>query len=345
MRVIPPRPGASLKRAAVLAHYEDVARKLGLKPQPLLEKVGLTSQMLSVPTQMIPKDSSVALLDLTAKASGCDTVGLMMAEARTLSDFGPVSLLLLQQPHVRGALSMIAQYRYLLNESVGLYVEDAGKTTLIREEITTDYAGNSSQSSDLAVGVLVLLFRAILGAQWRPQSVHFTHAASKDLDIHKRIFKCPLHFESDFNGVACLTADLDKPNPQADAAMAQFAQTFLDTLPRPDHHSLVQEVRRSVYLLLPMGRAQVGTVASGLGITERTLQRRLLELDTSFAAIVNQVRRELSQRYIYSKDYSLGRVAELLGYANLSAFTRWFTTQFRVAPSTMRDKGWDKRSV
>ncbi len=336
MRKKDPQHSTPLKRAAVLAHYEEVASQLGLNPQPLLQKVGLTSQMISVPTNMIPMDSTVALLDLTARASRCDTVGLMMAEARTLSDFGPISLLLVQQPSVRGALHTISQYRHVLNESLGLYIEDAGKTSLIREEIVTDYPGNASQSSDMAVGVLMVLFRAILGSPWRPQSVHFTHEAPNDLQIYKRLFKCSLQFDSEFNGVVCLSADLDRPNMQADAAMAKYAQSFMDALPKPGRSSVVQDVRRSVYLLLPMGRASVDQVASGLGVNVRTLQRRLDDSNVSFSTILNEVRRELAQRYIDNTPYSMGRVAAMLGYANLSSFTRWFTAQFNRAPSRMR---------
>lgn len=326
----------SLKRAAVLSHFDEVARQLGLAPQPLLRKVGLTQKMLAVPTNMIPMDSSVALLDLTAQASGCETVGLMMAEARSLADFGPISLLLVQQPSMRGALETISQYRHVLNEALGLYIEDIGKQTIIREEIVTDYPGNACQSSDMAVGVLMVLFRAILGAQWRPQSAHFTRVAPQDVRIYKRLFKCPLQFESEFNGLVCWSADLDKPNPQADAAMASYAQSFMDGLPKPGARSIVHDVRRSVYLLLPMGRASLDQVASGFGMNERTLQRQLDKAGVSFSSILNDVRRELAQRYIEHTSYSMGRVAELLGYSNLSSFTRWFTVQFHQAPSRQR---------
>ena len=325
-----------MKRAAVLAHYDEVARKLGINPQPLLRKVGLTRQMLSVPTHMIPMDSTVALLDLTVQASGCDTVGLMMAEARALSDFGPISLLLIQQPSVRAALATIAQYRHVLNESLGLYVEDAGKHTLIREEIVTNYPGNATQSSELAVGVLMVLFRAILGPQWRPQAAHFTRSAPEDAAIYKRLFKCPLQFASDFNGLVCHTADMDRPNAQADPALAAFAQSFMDALPRPGARSVVHDVRRSVYLLLPMGRASLAQVASGFGMNERTLQRQLDRAGVSFSTLLNEVRCELAQRYLEHTDHPVGRVAELLGYANLSSFTRWYSTQFQQPPSLKR---------
>jgi AraC-like DNA-binding protein len=323
-------------RAAVLSHYEEVARALNLNPQPLLRKVGLTRQMLSVPTQLIAVNSAVALLELTAEASGCDTVGLMMAEARVLSDFGPISLLLMQQRSVRSALATIAQYRHLLNESLGLHIEDAGKMTLIHEAIVTEYAGGSRQSTDMAVGVLTLIFRAILGPSWRPHSVHFTHAAPKDLNILKRMFRCPLHFDSDFNGFMCPALDMDKPNDQADPAMASYAQSFIEAIPLPGQSSFMLDVRRSVYLLLPMGRANVDQVAAGLGMNVRTLQRRLDDGRMSFSDILNEVRRELAQRYTKHTTHSFGRIAELLGYSNTSSFNRWFTAQFHCTPSQMR---------
>ncbi|MGV0986599.1 MAG: AraC family transcriptional regulator [Limnohabitans sp.] len=325
-------------RAAVLSHYGEVAKRLGLNPPLMLRKVGLTTRMLASPAQLIPLASALSLLEISAKESGCSTFGLHMAEARLLSDFGPISLLLTHQPSMRMALQTIAQYRYLLNESLGMHIEDVGKTTLIREEIMSDYAGGTQQSTDMAVGVLMLIFRAILSEHWRPQAVHFTHSACTDLQIHRRLFGCPLHFDSDFNGLVCLKADMDKPNGRADAAMASYAQSFIDAMPKRGQSSVVQDVRRSVYLLLPMGRASVEQIASGLGVNVRTLQRRLDESGVSFSQLLNEVRCELAQRYITHTPHSMGRVAEQLGYSNLSSFTRWFTAQFNCAPTMMRER-------
>lgn len=325
-------------RAAVLSHYDEVAMRLGLNPQVMLRKVGLMPRMLASPSQLFPVESALALLEITAKESGSDTVGLQMAEARLLSDFGPISLLLTHQPSIRMALQVIAQYRHLLNESLGMHIEDVGKTTLIREEIISNYQGSTQQSTDMAIGVLMLIFRAMLGEHWRPQAIHFTHAANSDLQVHRRLFGCPLHFDSDFNGVVCLKADMDRPNARADAAMASYAQSFIEAMPKQGQRTVVQDVRRSVYLLLPMGRASVEQIASGLGVNVRTLQRRLDESGVSFSQVLNEVRSELAQRYITHTPHSMGRVAEQLGYSNLSSFTRWFTSQFGCSPSQMRER-------
>jgi AraC-like DNA-binding protein len=326
-------------RAAVLSHYEQVARGAGLNPQTQLRQVGLTPRMLVSPSQQIPFASAVALLENSARDSACDTFGLRLAEARVLSDFGPVSLLLMHQGSVRQALQTIARYRHLLNESLAMSIEDASKTTVIREEIMSDHPGGTRQATDLAVGVLMLIFRAILGEQWHPQAVHFTHPRTGDLQIYRRLFGCGAHFDSDYNGLACLKADMDRPNARADTAMAHYAQSFLDALPVGGERSLLQDVRRSVYLLLPMGRASVEQIASGLGVNVRTLQRRLDALGVSFSDVLGEVRRELARRYVVHTPHSMGRVAEQLGYSNLSSFTRWFTAEFGCTPTALRVRG------
>ena len=323
-------------RAAVLSHYEAISRHLGLSPLRLLQEVGLHPSVLSSPAQLIPVGAAVTLLEKSAQKTACVAFGLLMAEARVLSDFGPISLLLTHQPSLRAALNTIVQYRHLLNESLAMHIENAGKTTLIREEVITGDAGHYRQATELAVGALLLIFRAILGSQWRPKMVHFTHQAPQDLQVHRRVFGCPVEFGSEFNGLVCFSADLDKPNTLADAGMASYAQSFIDAIAHQGQASIVLDVRKSIYLLLPMGRASVEQIAQGLGMNVRTLQRRLDSHSVTFSSLINDVRSELAQRYIVNQSYPLGRIAEQLGYANQSAFTRWFTAQFGVPPSALR---------
>jgi len=68
----------------------------------------------------------------------------------------------------------------------------------------------------------------------------------------------------------------------------------------------------------------------------RTMQRQLDEAGETFTDILNEVRRELARRYVENPQYSLLRVAELLGYGSASSFTRWFSSQFGEAPVTWR---------
>ncbi len=330
--------GITQVRSAVLAHYLEVAERLGFNPQSLLGKVGLSRSILKTLEQQIPLSAAVDLLELSAQATGCEAFGLLMAESRQLSDLGPVSLLLTHQHTVRDAVNTTIQYRHLLNEGLAMHVEEVGTLTLVREEVISAGARSSRQANELAVAVMYFIFRALLDPQWHPQTVNFVHSAPASLEVHKRIFRCKLQFEMDFNGMVCNTSDLDKPIPVADPVMARYAQSFIEAIPCGNTSSVVLEVRKSIYLLLPMGRANIEQIAQTLGMNVRTLQRRLGEDGETFSDLINKVRIELAQRYIANPKYPLGRIAELLGYSNHSAFTRWFISQFKQAPQEVRSQ-------
>jgi len=329
---------ARLIRAAALTNYFEVAGHLGLNPQPLLREVGLSRALLADPEQRIPLESVVHLLEASAEASSCSTFGLRMAESRHLSNFGVISLLLSHQPTLRDALLASMQYRHLLNESLALHVEEAGKLVIIREELVGDVPLQSHQSIELALGVLYRMGNALLGPQWHPKSVSFSHSSPSDTKVHRRVFNCTLNFDGEFNGIVCSAADLDRPNTNADPAMARYAKQFVESLPWASEFSVVHEVRKAIYLMLPMGRASIEQVAEAQGLTVRTLQRQLEASGTVFSDLVNEVRRELVVRYMQNPGYSMTTISELLGYSIPSSFTRWFNAQFGVSPQEWRTR-------
>jgi len=321
-------------RAAALTNFFEVSRDLGLDPQPLLRQVGLRRAELDDPDKWIPAAACVALLEAAATTSGCETFGLRMAESRRLSSFGPLSLLISLQPTVRAALLTTIQYRDLINESVALLLEDVGQTAIIRQEVIANTP--CRQATELAIGVVFRLCRGGLGTHWRPVSVNFAHPAPADTQVHWRIFGCPLAFGSELNGMACRSADLDAPNPNADLAMARYAQRFVDLLPRLRGRNVSHDVRCAITLMLPMGRANSESVAEALALSVRTMQSRLDEAGESFSGILNEVRCELASRFVENTDYSMLHVAQLLGYTSASAFSRWFSTQFGMPPIERR---------
>ncbi|HSC85295.1 MAG TPA: AraC family transcriptional regulator [Pseudomonas sp.] len=328
----------TLVRAAVLTNYLEVAQHLGLKSQALLNEMGLSKTQLQDPEQRISVDAAVRLLEDSAAACGCNTLGLRMAESRQLSDFGAVSLLLTHQRTLREALQVVVQYRHLLNDSLAIYIEEAGGMVIIREEVVTEAGMNCRQGNELAIGVMYRLCAALLGTHWHPISVHFTHPAPSDLQVHRRVLGQKLEFNAEFNGIVCHASDFDVPNPQADPAMARYAQRFLDSLQSSPETPQVFEVRKAIYLLLPMGRATIEQIAMAMGMNVRTLQRRLENNQATFSDLINGVRRDLVIRYLENPNFSLGRIADMLGYSMPSSFTRWFIGQFGMPPAAWRNE-------
>lgn len=325
-----------LARAAVLTNFFEVAREVGLNPLPLLRQVGLSRALLEDPEQRIPVDAAVQLLEMAAQSSGYEAYGLRMAELRQLSDFGVVSLLISHQPTLRAALMAVVQYRHLLNDTLAIQIEDAGPRVVLREEVVA--AIPARQSTELAIGVMCRMCSAVLGKHWAPHSIGFAHVAPADTTVYQRVFRCPVEFGAEFNGIVFQASDLDAPNPTADPGMARYAQRFVESLPCVSSPSVVMDVRKAIYLMLPTGRASIDCVAQGLGLSVRTLQRMLDQSNASFTDILNEVRRDLALRYLDNPRYPLMRVSELLGYSTQSSFTRWFIGQFGVPPQRWRSQ-------
>ena len=327
-----------LAHIAVLKNYFDVSQRLDLNPYHLLSSAGIYPAQLNDAKQRIPVDKAISLLEQSAYLSGCETFGLHMAEQRQLADFGELSLLLSYQHTLRDALQTIVRYRNTINNALEIYLEEIGNTVIIRVEVISEFSAYSRQSIELALGITHRFCATLLSQKWHPLSVHFTHNAPQDIAVHQRVFGCALKFGSEFNGIVCTIAELDKTNPQANTAMADHAQRYLDIdlLQNENESSIIFDIRKSIYLLLPMGRATIAQVANTHGVNIRTLQRRLEASNTSFSTLINDVRRVLVFRYLKNLNYSLGQVSDILGYSMPSSFTRWFISQFGVSPTTWR---------
>jgi AraC-like DNA-binding protein len=325
-------------RAATLSNFAEVAQLAGLNPRTMLREVGLDPAALADPDQRIPLHPVLALLENAARASGWQDFGLRMAESRRLADFGAISLLIAHQSSLREGLETTIRYLHMINESLVINIEEVGGLVLIREEFVVEHARPTPQAYELAVGALYRMCNALLGPRWRPQMVSFTHKAPDNLAVHRRLFGPNVQFESEFNGFVCSGADLDRANPAADPKMASYARRFVDTLGERSDVSTAREVRKIAHRLMPLGRASITQIAQAMGLNVRTLQRRLAAEEEDFTTILNGVRRELALRFVANPSFSLTHTASLLGYRQLSSFTRWFGAEFGVSPTAWRGR-------
>jgi AraC-like DNA-binding protein len=329
---------AELVRVAALTGYHEVAERLGLDPLPQLRESGLKPALLESPEQSIPARAAIALLESSAKASGCPTFGLRMSASRSLADLGMISLLIAHQPTLRDALAILARNRHRVNSTLVLNIDERPGAVVLREDFALDPPVYSRQASDLALGVLARMCAEVLGPGWHPESVCFSYSRPepRQMEIYRHVFRCPVHFDAEFNGIVLHPADLDRHNPRAQPALALHADALIESVMIPDRRTLTQEVEHAVLMLLPAGRASIKSVALALGMNLRTLQRGLEADGTSFSAILDRIRAQLANQYLANPRMRLTDIADLLGYSSLGAFTRWYSQSFGEPPSSAR---------
>jgi AraC-like DNA-binding protein len=323
-------------RAVTLSGYLYVADSVGLDGYAMLREAGISPSDLENPDNRISAVAAVELLERSAERSGCDNFGLLMAEHRTFASLGPIALLLDRLPSVRAVIEALISYRRHMNDIVAVHLTEEGDTALIDIGFTPEYT--KVQITDLAI---VLGYRVLAGAShgaWLPQSIHLKRRTPAEMAPWRRVFAVPIMFENLFNGFACSSASLDVPNPEAEPMMARHAERLLQLVPLPVEDSpLSDRVRRAIAQLLPNGQARLETVAARLGTGGRALQRSLEQEGTNFAGLLSDVRRDLAQVYLAGTQ-SVTTIAEQLGYASPSAFTRWFAGEFGSSPQAWRNE-------
>jgi len=327
---------AGLIRSASLTNYAEVARAAGLDPQRMLAEFGLPPRCLAAPELMIPLDAAHRLLEASARRSGVESFGLQMAEARRLSNLGPLGLLIREQPTMRQALEIFVREGRRLNDALFLTLEESGDVVVLREEIIVGSSGPVRQSTELAIGVSFRTLSALFGPSWRPRRVCFAHDAPADRSAHERVFGRNVEFGHDFNGIVCSRADLDRPNRDADPGIARLARRMLDEERAKADADATMRVRDLVVQLLGNGACTIDRVAQHLGVDRRTIHRRLAAEGTTFTGLVERVRRELAERYVRQGRRPLAEVSALLGFSGASGFSRWYRRQFDQRPSRHR---------
>ena len=101
---------------------------------------------------------------------------------------------------------------------------------------------------------------------------------------------------------------------------------------------IVARVRAVLTELLPKGEPGAAAVAAQLHLSERSLQRRLADARTGFSAVLKDTRHSLARSYLRDPQTSIGEIAYLLGFGDMSSFTRAFRRWEGLSPSEFRSR-------
>lgn len=322
-------------RAAALTNYVEIALAHGLDPWQMVREAGLSTACLDDPNLRLPIDLATQLLETSAARSGVEAFGLLMVEGRRISNLGLLGLLTREEPTLRHALLSTRRYGNLHNQSLVQRIDESAGIATVYEDLLTSQSGYTRQGIEMVVAVVLRMIKVLLGAEWKARRICFSHPAPADMAIHRRVLGQTPEFNCDFNGIVCTSADLDTPIASADPVMSEFLQKQLqvDALGQV---TVADEVRQMIMLLMPRGRCTAEQIAQLMGVTRRTLHRRLAAENESYPDILQSIRVGLSQSYVGEVRRPLRNVAQLVGFGDLSSFSRWHKETFGVTAESMR---------
>jgi AraC-like DNA-binding protein len=197
-------------------------------------------------------------------------------------------------------------------------------------------------SVEMSFAFALALGRRGTGQPLTPVRMEFAHAGPQS-EARQTYFGCPIHYGARCNKLVMKSSDLDRPFPGHNMELLDILTPALTAaLSEPRVHiAVADQVKTVLKRRLAAGRPEVAEVAHDLGMSERTLQRRITEAGASFRTLLVQARQELSRELLPDPSIDLDEVACLLGYQDTSSFYRAFKDWEGVTPAQWLERNGD----
>lgn len=319
-------------RSTLLLGYSELTKSLGGHPQRLLRSCGINPRAETDPDSYISFASLCDLLELTADATRCASFGLRLSEAQGIDSLGPLGFAIQNSATLRDA---VGEWRRFQDVHMrGAHGELSPIGPLLRWIYCVDEPGRlgTRQKVDQGIGLACNIFRALLGPGWNPLSVHFTQPVPADIGEFRRIFRAPVLFGQDADFIALPHDVLGRRIEHANPALRRLLDHYLMEMKAGVREEIEEQVRKAIRSGLSRYDCSIDEVAAILSVTPRTLQRQLQQRGTSFSRLLEEVRAGAARRHLSESLLSLTQLAAILGYSELSAFSRAFHRWHGLSP-------------
>ncbi|HEX5373631.1 MAG TPA: AraC family transcriptional regulator [Aquabacterium sp.] len=305
---------------------------------PLLARAGLAEVNFDDLSVRVPVRSVGTLWRLSVDATGDDAFGVKAARHSWITTFHALGYALIASPSLHDAFQRVERYFRVITDAVIVHYTVDGDEC--RVTLAPPVCGPQSEPEaiDASAMVLVRLVRTMVGdRQMSPVRVDFQRPAPQNTDTFVRAFRCPLRFGAPHTCIVWSRELMERPLEAANPQLLEQQEHILAKLVEQlDRDNLSTQVKRMLANMLPQGEPSQDQIAQHLGMSARTLQRRLADLDTTYTDVLDSTRHELALSYLNDRQCSLKEVAFLLGFSDTGNFTRAFKRWTGITPSDHR---------
>ncbi len=307
----------------------------------LENQVGCSFQMLSEPESKVPITTELKLWEYTAQKTKNPYVGLLMTRYADLQNLGVLGYLTLQQESLGAMIEAFSRYHQIMHEEAIIGYRRDANFDILEHGYSELGDGPGQHPSDFTMGSFWKILSQAASAPIVLKEIHFQHSLPDSSETYSTFFgpQVRFRFSQLHNRLLFQSGTFDIPTRHSDHRLAQllesYAQQALIAIPQND--LLEQNLMQAIAELIQTNQLTLDRVASKLGYSRRTLQRRLRERDLRFKEIAEQVQHRIALRYLEDPDLTIAEITYLCGYSEPAAFSRAFKRRIGVSPKEFRN--------
>lgn len=325
---------ASLCRGTI-----EAAVAQGADREALLRAGRLTTAMLDDPDARVPVQHSVQLWQEALAQTADPYLGLRVADYHRPEAFNVLGYLSLSGSTLREGAERWQRFSSLVNDESAFWLREDDPHAAFVWEPGPALEPVLRELEQVSTVSAVKLMRLAAGPEFRPEAVHMRHTPPGDPAPYVERLHAPVHFGQPETRIVFAREWLDRPtltaNPGLARLLAHYAEQALAQF-NSRNGGFLQQVQREIARTLGEGEVGLERIAAVLGVSPRTLQRRLKEEATTFYDVLDGVRHDLSMQYLRQRELAISEVAFLLGFSEASAFYRAFRRWTGETPAAFR---------
>ena len=300
----------------------------------LLRCANLSPQQAQNPDARIPVRDQIQFLNLVANELNEDFLGIRLAETIDLRQLGLLYYVAASSDTLGDALRRVARYSTILNEGVHITYR-AGKHVAIGLSYFDVARRHDRHQIEFFITALLRICRELSGVAVLPLSVKLMHHRVNIPSEFGGLFGTCVTFNSRVDEIIYSApiahTSLLNADPYLNSLMLGYCEEALAKR-RKKSATWRLRVENSIAPLLPHGEAKIEQIAARLGVSQRTLARRLASERLTFLRILDDLRCDLAKRYLQERELPISEITWLLGYKEPSAFTHAFKRWTGSAP-------------
>jgi AraC-like DNA-binding protein len=327
-----PRSAGALSRLAY-----TVAEAQGIDPGPVLQRSAVSREQIENPHATIQVRDQISFLNSIAELMGDDLLGFHLARSCELRSIGLLYYLVASSDQLIDALERLSRYTSIANEGIAQRCVDGALVG-----VSLKYVGVRRQADrhqiEFWIVALLRVCRQLTQRHLVPRRVRLVHRRPRTAEFVE-FFGCEIEFGADTDEMLFDGSARDLPFVTADPYLNKLLISVCEEAVadrRRQQGSFRTTVENVVAPLLPHGKAQAGEVARHLGVSQRTLARRLSAEKASFSSVLDDLRSDLADRYLADDNLSVSQISWLLGYREVASFSHAYKRWTGKTPRTVR---------
>ena len=312
----------------------DLMKRMGVPVDVLLKGTGISPADIERPGAMVTHAQEMVLFANALEATGNSAIGLHIGYAIPVTSYGLRGHAMLVSPTLGDALRMGFEHPLLGISYFRIRVTTIGETARIIVGGYTYRTDLLVVNTDMVFTALRRQIRDLIGHNPDFSRIGFVFPEPPHASSYAEYFDCPIEFEADENYLEFSSSVLDIALPLAHPIEFEVARKACAKREFELAHWVPSDlIGRLLGLMYDDPTCQdIAEQSRKLGMSMRSLQRKLQEMGTSFSDLYDIVRQDLTSRYIAEKEYTIKEIAARLGYKNSSAFSRAMKRWSKFSP-------------